>query len=860
MPQQGESDPGDSEKQLLHRALDLEPELRRAFLEAHLAPGETLDEALALLEGVEGLGDFLERPVAGDREGSRPSMPDRIGTYRVERVLGWGSMGIVYLARQTDPARPVAVKLLRLDSAGACAPDRFRREADLLALLTHPGIATIYEAGTEDLGAGEQPWFAMEYVEGEALTTHADQRQLDRRSRVQLLVEIARTVQYAHDHGVVHRDLKPDNLLVRPDGRVCVLDFGVARTAADDASFLTLTATGQVLGTLAYMAPEQARGSEVGPAADQYALGVLLYELLCGELPLPVRGCLPHEALRIIADGDWTPPTRHDPGLAGDLEAILATALVPEVRRRYASVGELADDLERWLAGEPVRARPPSRLDGVGRFLRKHPLLVGLSVVALMLLGAAGAIALNAIFDRDREREVSLLFSDRALYEALVDEADELWPLGGTKVPQLDAWLEKANELAGRLDLHRSAIDNLAGGYGPKGTAVGSALGEEWLTSQATELVKAVRAFSAHDGLLPQVRARRHLAANLRADTGAAHLDDWEGAAARVAEDARFGSFDLAPQVGLLPLGPDPESGLEEFALWGSGSRPERASDSGRVIAREGDAVVLVLVPGGESWIGAQTEDPTKPNFAAFRAILPHEGPPFQVWLDPFLIGKFELTQDQWTRLTGFNPSDWEVGSEFYGKTISPLHPVESMSWQQAHELLPRFGLQLPTEAQWEVAARAGSPWARIQGPEPRDLNGYVNWNTYNPLYWTPDSDIWDDGYMTHMPVGALEPNGYGLHHVLGNVWELCLDNYKVDYHLLEHRRGDGLVIAEPDGDVSRRGCAAAGAPGEHYAFNRQTRLVDDGEAYTGVRAARPLWSREDAESWRTLPARTFGE
>ncbi|MEO1280091.1 MAG: serine/threonine-protein kinase, partial [Planctomycetota bacterium] len=173
-----------------------------------------------------------------------------------------------------------------------------RREAQVLARLSHPGIATVYEAGIADLGSGQQPWFAMEYVDGLPLGRHASEADLDRRARVALVAQAARAVQHAHDHGVVHRDLKPENVLVDGEGAVRVVDFGVARTREEDAQTLHLTATGQVIGTLAYMAPEQARGGLAGVGADQFALGAILYELLTRELPLPVRGQLPHEALR----------------------------------------------------------------------------------------------------------------------------------------------------------------------------------------------------------------------------------------------------------------------------------------------------------------------------------------------------------------------------------------------------------------------------------------------------------------------------------------------------------------------------------------------------------------------------------
>jgi len=845
MDSHGESEKQRATKELLHRALDLPRAERQGFLAANLPPGQTLQGALDLVEGVEELDGFLETPFARP-ESFTPALPKYIGPYTVERVLGWGSMGVVYLARQAEPSRAVAVKLLRVDTTGESTPARFRREADLLAQLSHPGIATVYEAGVMDLGAGEQPWFSMEFVEGVSLTTYAEMHDLDQRARVQLLCEAARAVQYAHEKGVVHRDLKPENLLVRGDGTPCVLDFGVASTVADSASLLTLTATGQVLGTLAYMAPEQARGGDVTFAADQYALGAMLYELLTGELPLPVRGRHPIDALRVVADGAWTPPTRHDATLAGDLEAILATALAPEANRRYASVGELADDLERWLDGRPVHARPPSPLAGLARQLRKHPLVAVSVAVALLVLGAFLTIALEATLQRDREGEVSLLFSDRALHASLVAQAGELQPFGGTPTEQFDTWLESASELLGRLDRHRVASRAFVDRPIALETTVGTELGDDWLLEQAQELVEVLEDFGARGGLLEDLRERRDHAATLRARTVDEHAEVWVAAARRVASDTRFAGLVLRPQLGLVPLGADPDSGLEEFAVLGTGRVPQRGEGKGRVGARVGDGIVLVLVPGGESLIGVQTADPEAANHAPLADETEgHEGPPVRTRLDPFLIGKFEASQDLWVRLTGVNPSDWEVGSVIEGTTIGPLHPVESLSWQDARKTLSRFALVLPTEARWEVAARGASPWARVHGAEPRDLVGYVNANTHQTTYQELPPGVTDDGCYPSMPVGRLEPNAFGLHDMLGNVWELCLDTYKVDYHTLEHREGDGLVIAEPDGDVTRRGGCCALRLALVNVYRRQMKRFDGRDTMTGLRPARALVFRE---------------
>lgn len=824
-------------RELLHAALDLPAEQRQAYLEAHLLPGETLQDALSLIAEVDDLGDFLERPpVLPSPRVFQPALPERIGSYTVERVLGWGSMGVVYLASQEAPRRPVALKVLRVDVATPTAAQRFAREGSVLARLSHPGIASVYESGIAELGAGQQPYLAMEYIDGVSVTHHAEQQGLDRRGRVALILPIARAVAHAHDHGVLHRDLKPENILVREDGTPVVLDFGVAHTATpDNSSRLTLTATGQVVGTLAYMAPEQARGVSLDARADQFALGVILFELLTGVLPMDVRGRLPHEALRIIADGDCLLPTKRDPTLAGDLEAMLMTALAPEPARRYPDVDAFADDLERWLSDDPVLARPPSRFESLRRFVARNRSLTLLVAAALIAVGASISWAAGALLDLRHEGAISLLFSDRRLLEDLQLEAGNLWPTSSATVPAFDSWLSRAHDLTARSPAHREAIQAIQEA-GSTQTASGLVFEEEWLLQEANGFVDAVQTFA--ETLAVEVGRRRALAAEIHGATVGDRLDAWQGVSDRVRADPRFEGLHLQPQEGLVPLGPDPQSALEEFALWLSGTVPER-DGKGRLHPHEEHGLVFVLIPGGELLIGAQKADPDAANYD--QLVLAHEGPPFTVSLDPFLISKYEMTQAQWSRAFDDQPSDWEVGSTIAGQLITGLHPVESFSWLSMQELFPRLGITPPTEAQWERAARGGSEWCYMVGPELTDLLGHANWNTHTSQEQLAAMGIPDDGYLSHGPVGSLLPNGYGLHDVIGNVWEYCRDTYKVRYHDLEHRAGDGLVLTEPDGDVSRRGNSSALNPRLASVYRRSDKLASGRDALTGVRPARAL-------------------
>jgi serine/threonine protein kinase len=304
-----------------------------------------------------------------------PERPERIGSYRILDVLGVGGFGIVYLAEQERPLRRVALKVLRTGVADRAARRRFEREADVLGQLRHPGIAQVYEAGTDDSGHSLQSYFAMELVEGAPLTTHADARGLDRPARIRLFLDVCDAVHHAHGRGVLHRDLKPANILVDPDGHPKVLDFGIARVIDPDLRTATLqTSTGQLLGTVPYMSPEQIEGDpeSLDGRADVYSLGVVLYELLTGRLPLDVQNQPLHQAARLILEAPPLHPARLDRAFRGDLGTILMKALEKDRERRYATAAALADDLRNVLAMRPILARPPSLVHRVSRLAARY--------------------------------------------------------------------------------------------------------------------------------------------------------------------------------------------------------------------------------------------------------------------------------------------------------------------------------------------------------------------------------------------------------------------------------------------------------------------------------------------------------
>jgi tetratricopeptide (TPR) repeat protein/tRNA A-37 threonylcarbamoyl transferase component Bud32 len=348
---------------------------------------------------------------------SASTHPERIGPYKILQVLGEGGMGIVYEAEQTVPmTRRVALKVIKLGMDTKQVVARFEAERQALAVMDHPSIATVYDAGVTEAG---RPYFAMERVRGVPITEYCDTARLSTRERLALFVALCEAIQHAHQKGVIHRDLKPSNILVtEKDGKPTpkVIDFGIAKAIDRRLSTQTLvTELGQAMGTPAYMSPEQAEmsGLDVDTRTDVYSLGVILYELLVGHVPVdPATIGLPGFVAQLILR-EAEPPTPStrlssmgervqlvakqrdtDPGtlrrqLRHDLDWIAMKALEKERNRRYETPGELAADIERFLHGEPVLARGPSVAYRAAKFVGRHKVGVGFVMTLLLTLAAA---------------------------------------------------------------------------------------------------------------------------------------------------------------------------------------------------------------------------------------------------------------------------------------------------------------------------------------------------------------------------------------------------------------------------------------------------------------------------------------
>lgn len=347
-------------------------------------------------------------------------VPSTIGSYRIIRLLGEGGMGAVYEAEQDQPRRRVALKVIKSAWADRELLRRFELESQTLGRLHHPGIAQIYEAGAAETSFGSQPFFAMEIIHGKPLIEYAEAKHLNTRQRLALMIQICEAVEHAHQRGIIHRDLKPGNILVEESGQPKILDFGLARVTDGDMQATRQTDMGQLLGTLAYMSPEQVTADPLAldTRSDVYALGVILYELLAGRLPYELSRHV-YEVVRTIQQVDPKPLSSINRAYRGDIETIAAKALEKDKTRRYGSAAELAADIRRYLEDRPIAAKPASTSYQLRKFARRNKVLVtGTFAVFLTLIVGVVVSTWQAV--RARRAEVRAQ-AETATAQAVVD-------------------------------------------------------------------------------------------------------------------------------------------------------------------------------------------------------------------------------------------------------------------------------------------------------------------------------------------------------------------------------------------------------------------------------------------------------
>lgn len=879
-----------------------------------------------------------------------PEVGEMIGPYRLERQIGRGGQGVVYLAQDGRLKRTVAIKIL---TSSLCVSEdqlrRFRREAEVASRLSHPGICPVFEM---DVHEGI-PYMVMPLVSGEPLSSYLARRRdvlgkgefLDVMQVVSLVEELARALHHAHQLGVVHRDIKPVNIMVdEAGGRPVIMDFGVARDMLDQLP--TLTVTGELLGTVPYMSPEQLEAGKraIDHRTDVYSLGVVLYECLTFRLPFEaptqqgIVGAILHKS---------HPDPRHTNSLVPrDLKIVLDVALDKSPSGRFSSAQAFAEELRRIREHEPIQSRPVSTVTRFKRWAERNPMLATTTITSFVVLIAGLVVSLallselaaegertgqalvakqvalddkqTALDEKQAALDEALWLADLTRFVQITGEMFELWPARPERADEIRDWLRRARTLTDRYQSHAARLEELKRDALPNpDTESGPDMATDKMAKeldQARVNLEQVEATlvslrerprserrdalieqrvregevlsAAVQSLEPQVRERRALtfgtaegrwrlkqqrdlvwglgvllkpdrrsrtiahveylleiATSIERETIEDHRDEWFEAQRVIADPGlspAYSGLHIRPQVGLIPLGADPRSGLYEFAHWLTGAAPEREPDTGELVFREDSGLVFVLLPGGTFSMGAvprgreslENMDPLAQE---------HEGPVVEITLDPFFISKYEMTQAQYLRFSGKRPSRLKHGAD---RSVTPMNPVETLPWEKCRANLRFLDLALPTEAQWEYAARGGrsTPW--WTGEEPASLAGAANVADIVFSYSTlghnrPFERELEDGFAAHSPVGSFKPNGFGLHDMAGNVSEWCQDVWSS--YLNPVQPGDGLRRV---GDGNFRACRGGNfrQPAEGCRSSARWRFASEHADYDlGLRPARRL-------------------
>ena len=422
-----------TERELYLESVCAQDAALRAFVdelvESHFAAGDFMNSsAIATIRGGDDDTEGNEDPLDHWQAEVQASIGSFVGPYELLEEIGSGGMAVVYRARQREPRRDVALKLLRPGLQSQQIVSRLARERQLLAMMDHPGIAKVFDAGMSDEG---KPFYVMEYVAGQPIASFAKTRDLSLRAKVGLLLQMSRALEHAHQKGIIHRDIKPANLLVSESDtsetnaqagyRVKVIDFGIAKlTEESNISEPELTRLGQIIGTPQYMSPEQVQDGEkhVDTRSDIYSLGAVLYELLTGRPPVPSAGLI--ETIQRIANEEPTPPQFANRSVDADLNNICLKCLNKSPAARYQSAGELGQDLQRYLDGRPVLARPVGRMARVVKWARRSPLAAtttAVSAVATTALFVALVIFNNQLSSKQDDLEKRIVLTDAVLAE-----------------------------------------------------------------------------------------------------------------------------------------------------------------------------------------------------------------------------------------------------------------------------------------------------------------------------------------------------------------------------------------------------------------------------------------------------------
>ena len=954
-------------------------ELRRmhAVWRQHLRVFESLAGEAPLSRRVEerfgaGVDPRVTLDTPPDPRGERAAEPPPLALsspgarYRVVDRIGQGGMGVVDRVWDQDLRRSLAMKRIRTDddpaseSAGGTSPERvgrFLEEAQITGQLDHPGIVPVHELALDREG---RAFFTMKLVRGRHLgeiitRVHSSDPEWTLTRTLNVLLRVCEALAFAHSKGVIHRDLKPDNVMVGAFGETYVMDWGLARVihrdGAEDESASGaiqsvrrdlssmipgspfVTREGHVVGTPAYMSPEQAAGriDELGPATDIFALGAILYHLLAGRPPFHLSGA-PAAGGDLVSARESAPPIGDlDLAVPPELISICDRAMRHAPESRYASAAALADDLRAYLENRVVKAHATGAVVELRKWIARNRGTAATAAALLLVLVTAGFLvgwqerrAATAIRkERDRvaiseaetraERDQVLRLADARRLDELIGGAEKLWPAHPDRIVDMEAWLRRADDLVRGFDTHRETLDRIRreaprvddpaqervdsrlddlvarrdaaaeerrvwqwvleskeaspSEGGPDPDALREAIARydrqvaaaeadiarrrrwtfvdtetQWQHDQLEELVERLEEFQSDDpaiGAVANVRDRLTFATDVTSRSIDDRREAWNEAIDAAARIPAYGGLTLTPQVGLIPIGRDRDSGLLEFWHLQSGERPARADD-GRLKITDDSGIVLVLIPGGTFSMGARPDSELDPDPQANS----DEQPVVDVTLSPFFLSKYEMTQGQWYRASYRFPSNYGPGGGPADRRTRH-NPVEQVDFYQSRDVLRRLDLNLPTEAQWEYACRAGTstPWST--GADATSLQDHANIadegaRSRLPAELPAEPGV-DDGFAAHAPVGSFLPNPFGLHDVHGNVYEWCSHGWN-DYRD-PRRAGDGKPeYPSPRNRISRGGSFLTRAV---VARSAARNVVSPGHRFSdqGVRPARALRS-----------------
>ncbi|QVL33730.1 protein kinase [Telmatocola sphagniphila] len=706
-----------------------------------------------------------DRKTTLEEERTTEHEPEAIPGYKVEGILGQGGMGIVYKAKDLSLKRTVALKMIISgDFAGSKELARFRIEAEAVARLQHPNIVQIHEVG-ETKG---RPYLALEFVEGGTLATKLAGKPLPLREAAKLVESLARGMQLAHSRNVIHRDLKPGNILLKSDGTPKIADFGLARQLDTDSSE---TQSGAVIGTPSYMAPEQAAGmaNEAGPATDVYALGAILYECLTGKPPFKAESMM--KTLDLVRNAQPVRPSLLQPGVPLDLETICLKCLRKEPENRYASAAELADELVRFLQGEPILARPMGRIERMERWVQRNPVVTGLlAAVAVSLLAGisvsywkyreaklAAEKAIKAQNFLVSIFKISETHSDGGNVTAreILADAQRRIPIEFADQPELQAVLTAAIKEVNR-NIHKTIPAALV-----------------------LEVSGPIKIQSKHE---------------------------WKG---------QSDSQRLLYPEDQLELGPGATCHLyfledlhHEWLKAGSKCSIEQNGCEPPEAVRERDSnslMTFVRVPKGKFYRGWSANK--LPNLTEIP--------------EDFEIAVHAVTQGLWMDVMKQNPSIISRQGDYSHlvKSVSDeelkLFPVENVTYAEIEIFLIKlnereksrgFRYKLPTEHQWEYACRGAahtleecSYYYYFDTPTNRLTSQLANFDAIEE----PDLG---KNKKKNLPVrvGMYPPNKLGLHDMHGNIWQLCTSS-KVDSKISKAKDNGKFITVARGGGYSER-------------------------------------------------------